>query len=240
MRRLRLVTFDLDDTLWDAAPVLQAAEAAQRAWLEAHRPRTAPWLEPERFNAFKRRIWQEHPTLRHDMSALRQRILFALQREAGYAEAAASQGAHAAFAVFYEHRQRVNLFPQSVPVLAELARSYRLVALTNGNAEVSRTGVGAYFECALRAEDVGAGKPDPALFVAALERTGVSAEEAVHIGDSVEHDVAGARNAGLGSVWFNPRGREPASATAPRPDAEIRCLSELPATLARLEQRRHG
>ena len=36
---LRLITFDLDDTLWDAPPVLQAAEAALQRWLAEHAPR---------------------------------------------------------------------------------------------------------------------------------------------------------------------------------------------------------
>ena len=45
--------------------------------------------------------------------------------------------------------------------------------------------------------ELGAAKPDPAIFRAALERLGAAADDAIHVGDSVEHDVAGARAAGL-------------------------------------------
>jgi putative hydrolase of the HAD superfamily len=231
---LQLITFDLDDTLWDAAPVLHAAEAAQAAWLRAHRPRTAAHLAPEAIAALKRRVWQEHSHLGHNLSQLRQQMLFELQCEAGYAEAEARAGAAAAFAVFHEQRQRVSLFDQVLPVLRQLTRRYRLAALTNGNADVFRTPAAAFFEFALSAEQVGAGKPAPALFDAALARSGLSAQQAVHVGDSLAHDILGARNAGMRSVWFNPGRALPGSGDCTA-DAQIQCLSELPALLLQLD-----
>ena len=52
------------------------------------------------------------------------------------------------------------------------------------------------------------------------------------VGDSLSSDIRGARNAGIRSCWFNPRGE------APRPDIpadfEIRCLEELPPLLERI------
>lgn len=230
---LLLITFDLDDTLWDAAPVLRAAESAQTAWLQAHRPRTTAHLAPETINALKRRVWLEHKHLSHNLSQLRQQMLFELQCEAGYPEAEARAGAAAAFAVFHQQRQRVTLFEQVIPVLGKLALHYRLAALTNGNADVYRTPAGEHFEFALLAEEVGASKPAPALFEAALSRSGVHAEQAVHVGDSLAHDVQGARNAGMRSIWFNP-GRVLPEAGTCTADAQIQCLSELPEVLLRL------
>jgi putative hydrolase of the HAD superfamily len=71
-------------------------------------------------------------------------------------------------------------------------------------------------------EEAGAIKPDPAIFHVALERLGVTAPEAVMIGDSWSADIVGARRAGIRAVWFNPRG-------LPRPEdaadvAELRAL----------------
>jgi putative hydrolase of the HAD superfamily len=56
--------------------------------------------------------------------------------------------------------------------------------------------------------ELGAAKPDPAIFRAALERLGATAGEAMHVGDSMEHDVAGARAAGLDAVLVARDGAE--------------------------------
>ena len=47
-------------------------------------------------------------------------------------------------------------------------------------------------------EEVGVEKPEPAAFLTALERLGVSAGEAVFIGDNPDGDIRGAIGAGIG------------------------------------------
>jgi putative hydrolase of the HAD superfamily len=61
----------------------------------------------------------------------------------------------------------------------------------------------------------------------------VDAAEALHIGDHPEHDIAGALNAGLRAVWFNPQAR-PWPQSGPVPEAEFRDFDELPLLLRRL------
>ena len=72
---------------------------------------------------------------------------------------------------------------------------------------------------------VGAAKPDPAIFTAALERTGARPEDAVHVGDSLEKDVAGARAAGIRPVLVCRDGDPPGGVEV------IGTLSELPSLL---------
>ena len=75
--------------------------------------------------------------------------------------------------------------------------------------------------------DHGINKPDARLFHIALNRSGVSAAQAVHVGDSWSADIDGATNAGIRPVWFNRFG-----ATAMRPGvAEVADLRELLATM---------
>jgi putative hydrolase of the HAD superfamily len=235
--KIALLTFDLDDTLWDVGPVLARAEAAQREWLAAHRPAAVERLDDAALLQLKRELWREHRDRAHDVGALRRALLDALQRRSGYSEADIEAGTETAFAVFLGERQRVVLYDTVLPVLEQLAGRYRIAALSNGNADVFLTEAAPYFEFALSAAEVGASKPDPALFEAALQRAEVPAAAAVHIGDHPEHDIDGARRAGLRSIWLNNRGRQwPPSPDGPPPaDAEIRCLSELPAVLAALE-----
>ncbi len=96
----------------------------------------------------------------------------------------------------------------------------------------SASGLADYFHFALRAEDIGIAKPDARLFQEALQRGGVDASAAVHIGDHPGDDIAGAQQAGLRAVWFNPAGKVWEGDKLP--DAQIRSLTELPPLLQKL------
>ncbi len=95
--------------------------------------------------------------------------------------------------------------------LAELgARGYRLGLITNRNSVegfnilLDRLSLRPYFELVLASGEVGVQKPDPGIFVAALERIGASAGSSIYIGDNYWADVIGARRAGLTPVLLDP------------------------------------
>ncbi|MCQ4348771.1 HAD family hydrolase [Pseudomonas stutzeri] len=231
---LRLIIFDLDDTLWDAPPVLQAAELALQAWLAAHAPRL---VDPaERLREQRRRLLEREPQLKGRVSELRRRMLRDSLGAAGYAEAEQARLAEQAFRHFLAARQQVRLFPEARPTLARLAERFTLGVLTNGNADVRRIGIADYFRFACSAEQLGVAKPDPRAFRAALARAGVSAQEAVHVGDHPRDDVAGALGAGLRAIWINPQGK--AWEGEREPHAQIASLAELPALLESWQARR--
>ncbi|MCY1548415.1 5-amino-6-(5-phospho-D-ribitylamino)uracil phosphatase YigB [compost metagenome] len=132
--------------------------------------------------------------------------------------------------MFLHARHQLDIFPDVQPTLEILANHYALGVVTNGNADVRRLGLADYFKFALCAEDIGIAKPDARLFHEALQRGEATAETAVHIGDHPGDDIAGAQQAGLRAIWFNPAGK---TWEAERlPDAEIRSLTELPGLLA--------
>ena len=223
---IKLITFDLDDTLWDTAPVIVRAEAVLRDWLTTHAPKAGA-LEVADFQALRLRVLTEQPELKHRISALRRRVLFHALQDTGYGDA--QRLADEAFEVFIEARHALEVFAQAEPTLAALARDYALGVVTNGNADVRRIGLGHHFKFVLCAEDIGIAKPDARLFHEALLRGAVTAGAAVHVGDHPGDDIAGAQQAGLRAVWFNPGGKHWDGDKAP--DAEIGCLSELPAVL---------
>jgi HAD superfamily hydrolase (TIGR01509 family) len=70
--------------------------------------------------------------------------------------------------------------------------------------------------------DAGAAKPDPAVFQRGLELAGVDGPSAVHVGDSLDNDVAGARALGIRAILVRREGDLP-----PGVDA-VRALTELP------------
>ncbi|MFC3608170.1 HAD family hydrolase [Stutzerimonas tarimensis] len=227
---IRLITFDLDDTFWDTAPVIDAAEAALRTWLARHAPLLGDF-PIETLAAIRQRLIATEPALRHRIGELRRRILQRALDEAGYAPLEAAQLAEQAFTVFLDARHAIEVFPEVQPTLEVLANHYLLGVLTNGNADVRRLGLADYFHFTLCAEELGIGKPDPHPFEEALRRAGVAAAEAVHVGDHPLDDIGGARGAGMRAVWFNPQARPWIGDE--HPDAEIRSLREIPGLLTR-------
>lgn len=227
---IKLITFDLDDTLWDVTPVMQDAEAVLRNWLALHAPRLGA-VPVEHLWKIRGALLEAEPMLKHRLSELRRRILFHALEDAGYAHDEALTLAETGFQVFLSARHQVELFAEVHPTLEALAARFMLGVITNGNADVRRLGLSEYFQFALCAEELGIGKPDPKPFREALSRAGgIAAEHAVHIGDHPSDDIAGAQAAGMRAIWFNPQGR--AWEANAMPDAQISSLSELPALLA--------
>lgn len=226
---IELITFDLDDTLWDTAPVIASAEAILRQWLTDNAPNLGS-VPVEHLFTIREQVLREEPGLKHRISALRRRVLFRALQDAGYDQWQASELADEAFETFLHARHQLEIFPEVQPTLEILANHFALGVVTNGNADVRRLGLADYFKFALCAEDIGIAKPDARLFHEALQRGGAKAQTAVHIGDHPGDDIAGAQQAGLRAIWFNPAGKPWDAEHAP--DAEIRSLTELPGLLA--------
>lgn len=148
---IQLITFDLDDTLWDVTPVMQDAEAALRNWLAMHAPRLGA-VPVEHLWEIRAHLMHAEPALKHRLSELRRRILFHALEGAGYARSEAVALAEGGFQVFLAARHQVALFAEVHPTLEALANRYQLGVITNGNADVRRLGLADYFQFALCAE----------------------------------------------------------------------------------------
>lgn len=134
--------------------------------------------------------------------------------------------------------ERVEYFPDAVPVLARLHKRYRLAIITNGFTETHKARVaplelGRFFDHVVMAGDLGFVKPDPAVFHHAMRLLGVAAHESVMVGDRFNRDVEGAHAAGMRAIWVNPLG-EPAPAGARPAEAIIASMRELPQALERI------
>ncbi len=132
---------------------------------------------------------------------------------------------------YLHHRlAATELFADALPALDRLEGRYRLALITDGDTPPERCGLEGRFEVVVTATQYGAGKPDPRLFREALRAMGTGASQAVHVGDSLRDDVAGAKAAGMRAVWLNRVGR--ANETEVEPDAEIGSLEELAEVVA--------
>jgi putative hydrolase of the HAD superfamily len=121
-------------------------------------------------------------------------------------------------------------YPDVVPALRELkAAGAKLVIASNWDCSLpdwlAPLGLLDLVDGVATSADVGAVKPDPAVFHRALDLAGVSASDAVHVGDSLENDVAGARSAGIRPLLLMRSGEAPAGVES------LRSLAELPSLI---------
>jgi len=225
--KIKAISLDLDDTLWPIWPVIARAEQALQDWLRPHAPDTSMWLaDAEQRLALRRDVLQSRPDIGHDLRTLRQELIRrALQR---HGEDTAL--VEPAYEVFIAERMRVELYDDARPALAWLARRYPVVALSNGNADVRRIGLGDFFHASVSAQEFGVGKPDARIFHAAAGAAGVLPHEVLHVGDDAALDVVGALKAGLQTVWVN-RASHDWQHEEHRPHATVGDMSELCALL---------
>ncbi len=237
MADIRLITFDLDNTLWDVGTVIRHAEQKMWGWLDESVPEYRQVMTQDMLQEVRSEIVSKQPELGHDVSALRESVLVEGMRRTGMKDRDARKQGRAAFLVFYEARQQVVFFEHALESLEALAGSYQLAALTNGNAHVEKIGLDRYFSFAFSSADVSASKPAPDIFHAALDRAGVAAFESIHVGDHLVDDIHGAGSVGMHTIWVQHPGREEGEVTTqPTQTVPVERLSELTEAVKRIHQ----
>lgn len=203
----RLVLFDLDDTLCDyaSARAIRLRRAFSLCGVGASRgePLDGPDLD--------RMIADSIAMNPHGADHFPE-----VFRRHGVDEPAVAQRAMA----WYRHNRfhALALFADALETVASVRAATgvgagrRVGLVTNGPAETQRAkiallGLSEVVDFALVSGEFGAWKPDPRIFAEALRLGEAAAEETVFVGDSPEHDVAGARRAGIRAVWINRRGQ---------------------------------
>lgn len=231
---LKVVTFDLDDTLWAIGPVIMGAERALWGWLSEHCPSMTSRYDREKLMPIRAEIIDRDPLIEHDISALRVRTLAVALERSGFSADDAHDNAQEAFEVFMRERHAVEYFEHVIVVLEALRQDFRLGVISNGNADILRLEIGNFFDFAISAAGVGIAKPAPAMFEAALDAAQCEPIEMVHVGDHHEHDIAGAQQLGIHTVWFNQNGRPfPGPRAASVEISEMNQLPEALATIAK-------
>ena len=227
---IRVVAFDLDDTLWAVDPVIIRAEQRLREWLALELPDVD--YSRDTLGNLRREVLVRHPEVVHRVTDFRLRLLETAMIRSGIPEKQAVDLAQQAMEVFLVARNDIEFFEGALDAIKRLASRYQLGALTNGNADIHRLGLADHFSFAFSAEQVGAPKPAPDLFHRALQHTGVDPHEMVYVGDDPEKDVDAANRVGLRTIWVRNAARPGPGETSP--DHTIEHIRELPGVLERL------
>jgi len=132
----------------------------------------------------------------------------------------------------YELYKRSYLFetvPGAEEALQSLYGKYKLAVISNATSQLPRfalkkSGLSKFFQVVVVSRDLGVRKPDPQIFRYTLEKLNVKPEEAIHVGDSIKHDVVGAKSVGMKAVWIKTEGEK----VTEEPDHVIKGIGELP------------
>ena len=141
---------------------------------------------------------------------------------------------------YYESMLAIGHYfmPGAPELLEELYGKYRLYIVSNGTAKVQEgrigsSGIAKYMDGIFISQILGANKPDKQFFdICFAEIPDFSLSETVIIGDSLSSDIKGGINAGITTVWFNPKGIE--NDNDIKPDYTIKELSEVPGLLSQM------
>lgn len=220
---IRAVLFDMDETLLDRQASLRAFAAAQHA---RHR---------EKLNGLPAHAFVARFLELDDNGALwKDEVYRCILDENGIAGLTPQTLLDEYLADFHRH---CRAFPGLAEMVAELTGAgKRLGLITNGlfpfqAHNFQALGVAEQFDAVLVSGQEGMRKPEPEIFRRALARLGVSADEALFVGDNPEADIRGAHGVGMRTI-FRP---SPFHTSAPLADAVCTELRDLPAILRRLE-----
>jgi len=228
IKNVRAVIFDLDDTITDFKSAADAAfmaafsDTAEENGVDIHDLHN---VYMELFEEFYTLHLEGHVTLEEFRVYRFSRAfeLVGLPLDESFLDLTID------FQFYYDNE--LETFPEACKVLKELDEIYPLGLITNGPTDpqwrkINKFALSRIFEVILVSGQLGISKPDPRIFDVALEGLRVAPEEAIMVGNSLEHDHQGAINAGVRFVWANHFGKDLPEGW-PEPDHVVNSFAEL-------------
>ena len=203
MSKIKLITFDLDDTFWDIRSTIINAENNSRKWAEGKIGEKIEWGTFEDFMKIRSELVKEDSSLEYDLGMLRKKTIAHHTKKFFKDTKALNEFIEDAYIFFLGERHKVTFYKDVITVLEKLSSQYKLGVLTNGNADVNKLGIGHLFDFSVSSMDVKSNKPAQGHFVKARELSQVDYKNTLHVGDHPINDVLGARELGINTAWFN-------------------------------------
>jgi HAD superfamily hydrolase (TIGR01549 family) len=227
------ILFDLDGTLIDFDACVRDALRTAFAELGYEVSNEQIWDEIQAASAAAGALhWGQQSALgwtrAQVMEAIMRDTLAALGAETEHPEVPADR-------YWARFCKTAHLEPGAIGTLERLRGRFKLGLVTNGDTDAQRgrlqaTELDRFFETIVISDEVGCAKPDARIFERALEELGVRAEEALFVGDSIEHDYAGAQAAGIDFCYYQP---DAAAHPEVQPALRVHSLPELADSLTR-------
>lgn len=201
------IVFDLDHTLWDFNS--NSARAIQQLYgnFELESSGFTVHQFHEHYVRENEKCWEAYRKGLMDKATLRYIRFEKALEHIGIMDQVLARRFGDAYIDLSPHQ--TSLMPGTLELLDYLiTRSYRMHILTNGFEEVQhikleKSGLRPFFKEVITSEEIGVRKPDPRIFRHTEGRIGAKGSSILMVGDNLEADVVGARNAGWHQVYFN-------------------------------------
>ena len=215
---IRAVVFDL----WNTLVFSPGGSPFQRL-----KPLMRPDQLPRHAELMRDGMVQPYGSVEAFLAAWRERIALAPDQAAAMAQA------------FLESGDQAECFP-GTPEAVEATRALARVALLSNTQDfglelLDRLGIRERIRLRLLSAELGALKPDPAVFEATQRRLGLFPGELAMVGDSWTDDVLGALAAGWTAVWVNREGKPRPGHDPDAPLYEVRSLDRVPELIEQLQ-----
>lgn len=197
---IKVVAFDLDNTLWESEIVIRRAELRLMEWFEDNVPQSR--YDTIDMRELRQEVLKKHPELSGKVTGLRRFIISEILKASAVEPCSIDKTTDAAMKVFLEARNEVEVFPGAIDVIKLLAKKYVIGAITNGNADINSTTLANYFSFSFTAETIGAPKPCTKIFRHALNFTNCLPQEMIYVGDDPILDIDAANELGIHTVWL--------------------------------------
>ncbi|HCE2221422.1 TPA: HAD-IA family hydrolase [Vibrio parahaemolyticus] len=240
---LKAIFFDMDETLCGTSQADKAAGQKFAAWIQQTYPQVS---DPQAFlqrylQGVYKKLNAELPqlvALLPDENAFRCGLIQTILAENGI-HIDAEQAQQAQHYFDSARMGAFTFFPGVKEMLTDLRKHYKLVVITNGpifsqHPKLKATQMDEWVDHIIVGGEEPEEKPAASIFQKALNLVDIKPEEALHIGDSLAADIAGANNMGILSVWVNATGAS--NPTEITPNFEIRETVELKEILKTLAQ----
>jgi len=221
------ILFDLDGTLIDFEACVRDALRAAFAELGYEVSNEQMWAEIE---AASREAGDLYWGQKETLGWTRAQVMEAVMRDTLAALGAETEHPEVPADVYWgRFCQGSHLNPGALETLERLQGRFKLGLVTNGETDSQRgrlraTGLDGFFDAILISDEAGCAKPDPRLFTLALDELGVDAQDALYVGDSIEHDYPGAQAAGIDFCYYQP---DPEAHPELQPALRVRSLLEV-------------
>ena len=228
--QITAISFDVDQTLIDTDRVImRSMESVRDELIKCVPGERTRSLTVEQMWSIRDREEKDYVGNVRDFDEIRRRSFLRMLNHVGYTGPDLSTRLNE---VYLKHRYNdIRPYEDVMPMLDALGTRFKLGLLSNGNNYPEYFGLEGRFDFAVYAQDIGIEKPDLRTFQIAARRAGCSLDQLLHVGDSLESDVEGAKAVGVRTVWLN-RGGVPNESSI-QPDHEIKSLAELPAVIGR-------
>lgn len=200
LKKVKVIGFDLDDTLWNNAPVIKAANETQFDYLEQVTSGYSREQIEQLYLDQVSQLIQQEKLKYQDMTLLRKSALKKLSVKLSLSPEVAEE----TFNRFFKARQAFQIYPEAIALLKLLSCHVKLIAISNGNAQVSGTVLEDFFDQHWRAGVQGEAKPSGDMLLKACNYYGVNIEQFVYVGDNPATDGMAAVNAGCLGLLVNP------------------------------------